>query len=62
MWLKSYIKHRSTHLHNISLIYGWEFVKDAKWYLVYNNVQEDETSIHSDMAQSLFTKVSYTFR
>jgi len=62
MWLKSSIQHRSTNVHNVSLIYGWEFVKDAKWYLVYNNVREDETGVHSDIAQSLFTKVSFTFR
>ena len=62
MWLKSSIQHRSTHVHNVSLIYGWEFIKDAKWYLVYNNIREGETSAHPDAAQSLFTKISYTFR
>ncbi|MCP4451311.1 MAG: carbohydrate binding family 9 domain-containing protein [Planctomycetes bacterium] len=62
MWLKSSLQHRSTNVHNVSLIYGWEFIKDAKWYLVYNNVREDETGVHSDMTQSLFTKVAFTFR
>lgn len=62
MWLKSSIQHRSTNVHNISLIYGWEFRKDAKWYLVYNNLREGETAAHPDVAQSLFTKISFTFR
>ncbi len=62
MWLKSSIQHRSTNVHNVSLIYGWEFIKDAKWYLVYNNLRDSETSDHHDIAQSLFAKVAYTFR
>ncbi len=62
MWLKGSIQHRSTNVHNVSFIYGWEFITDAKWYLVYNNVRQDETSVHTDIAQSLFTKVAFTFR
>ena len=64
MWLKSSLQHRSTKVHNISLIYGWEIIKDAKWYLVYNNVQEEDadSALDHSPAQSLFTKFAYTFR
>ncbi len=58
MWLKSSIQHRSTDVHNISFIYGWEFIKDAHWYLVYNSVGEEGM----ETGQSLFTKLAFTFR
>jgi hypothetical protein len=58
MWLKSSIQHRSTDVHNVSLIYGWEFIKDAHWYLVYNSVGEEGM----ETGQSLFTKLTFTFR
>ncbi len=59
MWLKSAIQHRSTDVHNLSVIYGWEFVKDANLYLVYNGIrdEDDPETIHS-----LFAKLAYTFR
>lgn len=57
MWLKTSLQHRSESIHNISVIYGWEFVKDAHWYLVFNSVDErDEDAVHS-----VFTKLTYTF-
>ncbi|MCH8217264.1 MAG: carbohydrate binding family 9 domain-containing protein [Planctomycetes bacterium] len=59
MWLKSSLQHRSTDVHNISLIYGWEVFKDAHWYLVYNNVMEESDP---ESVQGFFTKVAYTFR
>ncbi|MCU0915724.1 MAG: carbohydrate binding family 9 domain-containing protein [Planctomycetes bacterium] len=59
MWLKSSLQHRSTAVHNISLIYGWEFRKDAHLYVVYNNVREDEDP---EEGQSIFLKLAYTFR
>ncbi len=59
MWLKSAIQHRSTEVHNLSVIYGWEFVKEAHLYLVYNGIrdEDDPETIHS-----LFAKLAYTFR
>lgn len=59
MWLKSSLQHRSTDVHNISLIYGWEVFKDAHWYLVYNNVMDESDP---ESVQGFFTKVAYTFR
>ncbi|MDI6449106.1 carbohydrate binding family 9 domain-containing protein [Anaerobaca lacustris] len=59
MWLKSAIQHRSTEVHNISVIYGWEFVKDAHLYLVYNGVREDDDP---ETIHSLFAKLAYTLR
>lgn len=59
MWLKSSIQHRSTAVHNFSLIYGWEFRKDAHVYVVYNNVRADDDP---DPAQTVFLKLAYTFR
>lgn len=59
MWLKTSIQNRSKDIRNISLIYGWEFVQDAHWYMAFNSVQteDDEDPIHS-----LFVKLAYTFR
>jgi len=59
MWLKTSIQNRSEDIHNISLIYGWEFVQDAHWYMAFNSVQteDDEEPLHS-----LFVKLAYTFR
>ncbi len=59
MWIKSSLQHRSSAVHNISVIYGWEFIKDAHFYVVYNNVREDE---EVDSGQSVFLKTAYTFR
>lgn len=59
MWLKSSLQHRSTDVQNVSLIYGWEFVKDAHWYLVYNAIQEEDAT---EDIHSLFTKLTFTIR
>ena len=59
MWVKSSLQHRNTAVHNISVIYGWEFRKDAHLYVVYNNVREDDDP---EAVQSVFLKVAYTFR
>jgi hypothetical protein len=53
------LQHRSTDVHNISVIYGWEFVKNAHFYLVYNQLREQDAS---DTARSIFLKLAYTFR
>jgi len=59
MWIKSAIQHRSTEVHNISVIYGWEFVKDAHFYLVYNGIREEDDP---ETGHSIFVKMAYTFR
>jgi len=59
MWVKSAIQHRSTEVHNISVIYGWEFIKDAHFYLVYNGLREEDDS---ETGHSIFAKLAYTFR
>jgi hypothetical protein len=56
MWLKTSIQNRSNSIHNISVIYGWEFVKDARWYVAFNSIGD-----HGETEHSLFTKVTYTF-
>ncbi len=56
MWLKTSIQNQDHSKHNISVIYGWEFIKNADWYLVYNSVNKGE-----DTEQSVFTKVAYRF-
>lgn len=58
-WIKSSLQHRSTDVHNISVIYGWEFTNDAHLYLVYNSIREEN---ERDTAQSVFIKLAYTFR
>ena len=59
MWVKSSIQHRSTDVHNISVIYGWEFITDAHLYLVYNGIREEDDP---ETGHSLFVKLAYTFR
>ena len=59
MWVKSSIQHRSTEVHNISVIYGWEFVKDAHLYAVYNGIQEEDAP---ETNHSIFLKLAYTIR
>jgi hypothetical protein len=56
-WLKGSIQIRDHHVHNYSLIYGWEFQKRAWLYLVYNDVKSDSP----DSGRSIFAKITYTF-
>ncbi len=56
MWLKSSFQHRSDDQHNISLIYGWQFLPRTWWYLVYNGVRNADED-----GNSLFSKITYTF-
>jgi len=58
-WIKSSLQHRSTDVHNISVIYGWEFARDAHLYLVYNSIREES---NPDTEHSIFIKLAYTFR
>jgi hypothetical protein len=59
MWIKSSVQHRSTDVHNLSVIYGWEFITDAHLYLVYNGIREEDDT---ETGHSLFAKLAYTFR
>lgn len=56
MWVKSSLQHQNDDVHNISVIYGWEFVRDAHFYLAYNDIEEK-----AGLSRSLFSKVTYTF-
>lgn len=56
MWLKTSLQNRSSNIHNVSVIYGWEFVEDAHWYVAFNSVGDQNDTEHS-----VFTKVTYTF-
>jgi hypothetical protein len=40
--MKTSLQHRNENIHNVSVIYGWEFIPDAHWYLVYNSVDEGD--------------------
>ncbi len=57
MWLKTSLQHRSESIHNVSVIYGWEFIPNAHWYLVYNSVDNG----YDPKVESVFTKLAYTF-
>ncbi|MBN2328307.1 MAG: carbohydrate binding family 9 domain-containing protein [Candidatus Omnitrophica bacterium] len=57
MWLKTSLQHRSNSIGNISVIYGWEFLRNANWYLVFNSVSDE----NDDTGNSIFTKIDYTF-
>lgn len=56
MWLKTSLQHRNNNVGNISVIYGWEFIKNAHWYLVFNSISDRE-----ETGNSVFTKIAYTF-
>jgi hypothetical protein len=56
MWIKSSFQYQNDDVRNISIIYGWKFWREAWWYLVFNNVNDD-----TDSGNSIFTKVAYTF-
>jgi hypothetical protein len=58
MWLKGSLQHRNDRVHNISLIYGWEFRPRTWWYLVFNSVQDPDDP---NEGNSIFTKITYTF-
>lgn len=56
MWIKTSLQHRDHGLHNISVIYGWEFLRRSFLYLVYNDVRDEK-----DEGKSIFTKITKTF-
>ena len=56
MWLKTSLQHQGDGAHNISVIYGWEFMHNAHWYLVFNGVDNEDES-----GNRIFTKLTYTF-
>jgi hypothetical protein len=57
MWIKASLQHRDSSVHNISVIYGWEFLRRTFWYLVFNNIKDGRTAEES----SIFTKLTRTF-
>lgn len=57
MWIKSSVQHRNAGVHNISVIYGWEFRPNTHWYAVYNSVRDAGRAARD----SAFTKITYTF-
>lgn len=64
MWLKTSLQHQDDSVHNISVIYGWELSEHIDWYLVYNNVQEEQDEDEIEVPEeesSIFSKVVYTF-
>jgi hypothetical protein len=56
MWLKASFQHQDHSVHNISVIYGWEFLKNTFWYVAYNEVDDGDHP-----GRSLFTKIVKTF-
>lgn len=55
MWIKSSLQHRDRGVHNISVIYGWEFLRRTFGYLVFNNVEENH-----EEESSVFLKIAHT--
>jgi hypothetical protein len=56
MWIKSSIQPQNDGVHNVSVIYGWEFLPRKNFYFVFNSVNDG-----SSTENSLFTKVTWTF-
>jgi len=57
MWIKGSFQPQNDDVRNVSVIYGWKFWREAWWYLVFNNVNDDTP----ESGNSIFTKVTYTF-
>jgi hypothetical protein len=58
MWLKTSLQQRKDSIHNVSVIYGWEFIHNAHWYMVFNSVDQGMTV---ETTNSIFSKIVYTF-
>ena len=58
-WIKTSLQHRNNSVHNISVIYGWEFAPDAHWYLVFNSIREEDDP---GANHSFFMKVDWALR
>jgi hypothetical protein len=56
MWVKASIQNRDSGIHNYSIIYGWKLKYNTYWYVVFNDVEDDESS-----GRSVLTKITYTF-
>ena len=56
MWIRSSLQPQKHGVHNLSIIYGWEFLARKGFYLVLNSANQ------GDGAQnSIFSKVTWTF-
>ncbi|HYG36089.1 MAG TPA: DUF5916 domain-containing protein [Clostridia bacterium] len=58
MWIKSSIQPQNDNVHNVSVIYGWEFLPRKNFYLVFNSVNDGE---ETGTMNSIFSKVAWTF-
>jgi hypothetical protein len=56
MWVKGSLQPQNDNVHNVSLIYGWEFLPRKNFYLVFNSVNEGSGTVNS-----IFSKVAWTF-
>ena len=56
MWVKTSIQNQNDNKHNVSVIYGWEFIKNVDWFLVCNSVNKGDKT-----EQSVFSKIAYRF-
>lgn len=56
MWIKSSIQPQNNGVHNVSVIYGWEFIPRKYFYLVFNSVKDN-----SGTENSIFSKLAWTF-
>jgi hypothetical protein len=58
MWLKGSLQPQNGGVHNVSLIYGWEFLRQKNFYLVFNSVNDGDGS---GTENSIFSKITWTF-
>lgn len=56
MWIKGSIQPQNDGVHNLSLIYGWEFLPRKTFYFVINSVNDG-----SGTQNSIFSKIAWTF-
>lgn len=58
MWIKSSLQPQNDGVHNVSVIYGWEFMTRRYFYLVFNSVDDGG---QDGAANSVFSKIAWTF-
>lgn len=57
MWVKGSLQPQNEDVHNLSLIYGWEFLPRKFFYFVLNSVNDDGEQTEN----SIFSKLVWTF-
>ena len=58
MWIRGSLQPQNGGVHNASIIYGWEFMRQRNLYLVFNSVDDGDGA---GTVNPIFSKVTWTF-